>query len=131
MVQPSNPNPPALSPAILTLDGQSYSFPVVEGSEGERAIDISKLRAQTGHITLDPGYGNTGSCESAITFIDGDQGILRYRGIPIEEFTDSPTFIEVCLLLILGQLPTQGQYDAFSSDLTRFAYLDEGMKNQF
>ncbi|MFZ1536775.1 MAG: hypothetical protein WAT23_05250, partial [Chromatiaceae bacterium] len=90
MVQPSNPNlnPPSLAPATLTLGGQSYSFPVVEGSEGERGIDISNLRAQTGHITLDPGYGNTGSCESAITFIDGDLGILRYRGIPIEEFAD-------------------------------------------
>ena len=120
-----------LEPATLTLDGQSYRFPVLEGSEGERAIDISNLRAQTGHITLDPGYGNTGSCESAITFIDGDQGILRYRGIPIEEFAASPTFIEVALLLIFGQLPDQKQYDAFSADLTRFAYLDEGMKNQF
>ncbi|MFZ1537321.1 MAG: citrate/2-methylcitrate synthase, partial [Chromatiaceae bacterium] len=91
--QQANPTPAALAPATLTLGGQSYSFPVVEGSEGERGIDISNLRAQTGHITLDPGYGNTGSCESAITFIDGDLGILRYRGIPIEEFADSPTFI--------------------------------------
>ncbi len=129
--QPANPIPPTLEPAILTLGGQSYRLPVVEGSEGERAIDISNLRAQTGHITLDPGYGNTGSCESAITFIDGDQGILRYRGIPIEEFAASPTFIEVALLLIFGQLPNQKQYDEFSADLTRFAYLDEGMKNQF
>ncbi len=130
MVQPSNPNP-TLEPAILTLGGQSYRLPVVEGSEGERAIDISNLRAQTGHITLDPGYGNTGSCESAITFIDGDQGILRYRGIPIEEFAASPTFIEVALLLIFGHLPNQAEYDEFSADLTRFAYLDEGMKHQF
>ena len=131
MVQPSNPNTAILEPAILTLGGQSYRLPVVEGSEGERAIDISNLRAQTGHITLDPGYGNTGSCESAITFIDGDQGILRYRGIPIEEFAASPTFIEVALLLIFGHLPNQAEYDEFSADLTRFAYLDEGMKHQF
>jgi citrate synthase len=128
--QPANPTR-ILEPATLTLDGKSYSFPVLEGSEGERGIDIGSLRAQTGHITLDPGYGNTGSCESAITFIDGDQGILRYRGIPIEEFAASPTFIEVALLLIFGQLPDQKQYDEFSAYLTRFAYLDEGMKNQF
>jgi citrate synthase len=120
-----------LEPATLTLGGQSYNFPVVEGSEGERAIDISSLRARTGHITLDPGYGNTGSCESAITFIDGEKGILRYRGIPIEEFANSPTFIEVALLLIFGHLPNQTEYDEFSADLTSFAYIDEGMKHQF
>jgi citrate synthase len=117
--------------AILTLGDASYEFPVITGSEGERAIDISQLLAKTGHITLDVGFGNTGSCESAITFIDGDQGILRYRGIPIEQFVDSPTFIEVALLLICGHLPSEAEYDAFSADLTRFAYIDEGMKHQF
>ena len=111
--QPDNPIPPSLEPATLTLGGQSYRFPVVEGSEGERAIDISNLRAQTGHITLDPGYGNTGSCESAITFIDGDQGILRYRGIPIEEFAASPTFIEVALLLSLAICPARPNMTSF------------------
>jgi citrate synthase len=121
----------ARAPATLTLDGQSYELPVIEGSEGERAIDIRALRERTGHITLDPGYGNTGSCESAITYIDGEQGILRYRGIPIEQFVDSPTFIEVAWLLICGTLPTQAEYDAFSADLTRFANIDEGMKHQF
>ena len=118
-------------PATLILGDKRYSLPVVEGSEGERAIDISKLRDQTGHITLDPGYGNTGACESAITFIDGEQGILRYRGIPIEQFATGATFIEVALLLILGHLPSDAEYAAFSKDLTRFAYLDEGMKHQF
>jgi citrate synthase len=117
--------------ATLTLGDASYEFPIITGSEGERAIDISQLRAKTGHITLDVGFGNTGSCESAITFIDGDQGILRYRGIPIEQFVDSPTFIEVALLLICGHLPTEAEYDAFSADLTRYAYIDEGMKHQF
>ena len=71
--------------AELKLDGQTYTLPVVEGSEHEKAVDISALRSQTGHITLDDGYGNTGSCQSSITFIDGEKGILRYRGIPIEE----------------------------------------------
>ena len=131
MVQEDTANKVNLEPAVLTLEGKSYSFPVIEGSEGERAIDISKLRDQTGHITLDPGYGNTGSCESAITFIDGEKGILRYRGIPIDEFATGATFIEVALLLILGHLPSNSEYDAFSKDLTRFAYLDEGMKHQF
>jgi citrate synthase len=121
----------ARPPATLILEGTAYELPVVEGSEGERAIDIRRLRDRTGHITLDPGYGNTGSCESAITFIDGEQGVLRYRGIPIEQFVDSPTFIEVAWLLICGTLPTQAEYDAFSADLTRFANLDEGMKHQF
>jgi citrate synthase len=123
--------PISLEPAILTLGGKNYSLPVLEGSEGERAIDISKLRDQTGHITLDPGYGNTGSCDSAITYIDGEKGILRYRGIPIEQFANGATFIEVALLLLLGHLPTEAEYAAFSQDLTRFAYLDEGMKHQF
>ena len=117
--------------ATLTLGDTQYELPVITGSEGERAIDIRDLRARTGHITLDPGFGNTGSCESAITFIDGEQGILRYRGIPIEAFAASPNFGEVAWLLICGSLPTQDEYDAFSADLTRFANLDEGMKHQF
>jgi citrate synthase len=121
----------ARPPATLVLEGNPYELPVIEGSEGERAIDIRALRDRTGHITLDPGYGNTGSCESAITYIDGEQGILRYRGIPIEQFVDGPTFIEVAWLLICGALPKQTEYDAFSADLTRFANLDEGMKHQF
>ena len=117
--------------ATIILEGKEYKFPVLEGSEGERAIDISDLRAKTGHITMDQGYGNTGSCESAITFIDGEQGILRYRGIPIEQFASGPTFTDVAWLLIFGRLPSASEYEEFSADLTRYASLDESMRNQF
>ncbi len=117
--------------ATLLVGDDRYEMPLIEGSEGERAIDASRLRADSGLITLDPGYGNTGSCESAITFIDGEKGILRYRGIPIEQFADSPNFVEVAWLLIFGQLPTQDVYSEFSSDLKTYADIDEGMKAQF
>ncbi|EIC20779.1 citrate synthase [Thiorhodovibrio frisius] len=117
--------------ALLTLGEKQLELPLLVGSEGERAIDIQSLRARTGCITFDPGYGNTGSCESAITFIDGEQGILRYRGIPIEQFENGASFTEVALLLLCGELPSQAEYDLFSADLTRFANLDEGMKHQF
>jgi citrate synthase len=117
--------------ARLSLGTAHYDLPIVEGSEGERAIDIRELRARTGHMTLDPGYANTGSCESAITFIDGEQGILRYRGIPIEQFAAEPNFVEVAWLLIFGTLPTAAEYAAFAADLTRHANLDEGMKHHF
>ncbi len=115
----------------LTLDGNSVELPVVVGSELEKGLDISQLRSATGCITLDPGYGNTGSCQSAITYIDGDAGILRYRGIPIEQFEQSPNFIEVCWLLIFGSLPTEAEYADFSERLTRHAMLDESMKHHF
>ena len=115
----------------LQIDGKSYQLPLVQGTEGERAIDISRLRAETGLITLDPGYGNTGSCESAITYIDGEQGILRYRGIPIEQFEENPNFVEVDWLLIFGKLPDQVQYDRFSEALTSKANIDEAMKHNF
>lgn len=117
--------------ATLTIDGQSIDLPIITGTEQESALDISALRAATGYITLDPGYGNTGSCESAITFIDGDRGILRYRGIPIEQFEQSPNFAEVCWLLIFGQLPTQAEYNQFSAMLTRHAMINESMKHHF
>jgi citrate synthase len=123
--------PTALTPATLTIGERQLKLPVTEGSMGERAIDIGDLRDRTGHITLDPGYGNTGSCESAITYIDGDQGILRYRGIPIEQFADGPNFAEVAWLLMFGDLPSQAEYSDFAADLTHFADLDEGMKHQF
>ena len=93
--------------ATVTVDGSTYEFPIVEGSEGERAIDIGTLRAETGLVTLDPGYGNSGSCSSAITFIDGESGILRYRGYPIEELATKSTFLETAYLLLNGELPTQ------------------------
>ena len=97
--------------AELRVDGRVIPLDIVEGSEGERAIDIRKLRDETGLITLDPGYANTGSCESAITFIDGEKGILRYRGYAIEELAERCSFLEVAYLLIQGELPTRPQLD--------------------
>jgi citrate synthase len=115
----------------LQVDGNTYQLPLVQGTEGERAIDIGRLRAETGLITLDPGYGNTGSCESAITYIDGEQGILRYRGIPIEQFETNPNFVEVAWLLIFGKLPSPAEYARFSEALTSTANIDESMKHNF
>ncbi len=117
----------------LTIDygGQQYEIPLMQGTEGERAIDIRKLRSNTGLVTFDPGYGNTGSCESAITYIDGERGILRYRGIPIEQFEDNPNFVEVVWLLIFGRLPTAKDYANFSEQLSNNANIDESMKNNF
>ena len=117
--------------ATLRLGDKQYELPTLTGSEGEHAIDIRKLRDLTGYVTLDPAYGNTASCESAITFIDGDQGVLRYRGIPIEQFTDHPNFVEVSWLLIFGRLPTRKEYSEFANDLTAQANLDESMKHHF
>ncbi|MBK9140372.1 MAG: citrate synthase [Verrucomicrobia bacterium] len=117
--------------AILELDGQRYELPVVVGTENERAVDISDLRAKTGYITLDDGYGNTGSCSSAVTFIDGEQGILRYRGIPIEELAEKSTFIETAYLLIYGHLPTHGELRRFSDLLTQNENIHEDMKHHF
>ncbi|MEE9321890.1 MAG: citrate synthase [Granulosicoccus sp.] len=117
--------------ATLSIDGNTIDLPIVEGSEAERGLDVAKLRSTTGCITLDPGYGNTGSCESAITFIDGDKGILRYRGIPIEQFEQSPNFAEVCWLLIFGDLPNKQEYDMFSGLLTNHAMINESMKHHF
>jgi citrate synthase len=118
--------------AVLYLpDGQTIELPVLTGSENEKAVDISKLRAQTGHITLDPGYGNTGSCQSEITFLNGEEGILRYRGIPIEQLADKATFVEVCYLIIYGHLPNQQELNAFRSNLNHHALLHEDMKHFF
>ncbi len=117
--------------AILIVDGKQIELPVHEGTEGERAIDISRLRDQTGMITYDPSLGNTGVCRSEVTFIDGEKGILRYRGIPIEEFTSRPNFVEVAWLLIFGRLPTSDELVAFSEKLTENELLHEGFKHQF
>ncbi|TPW20915.1 MAG: citrate synthase [Elusimicrobia bacterium] len=114
--------------AILKVDGKEIELPIVVGSEGEKAVDIQKLRAQTGYITLDPGYMNTGSCESAITFIDGEKGILRYRGIPIEELAEKSDFLEVSYLLIFGRLPKKAEYDKFLDLVTRHTLIHEDMK---
>ncbi|HRW18068.1 MAG TPA: citrate synthase [Dermatophilaceae bacterium] len=117
--------------AKLEIDGKSYELPIVEGTEKELALDISQLRAQTGYITLDDGYGNTGSCQSAITYIDGDAGILRYRGIPIEEIAGKSSFVETAWLVIFGHLPTVEERDRFSELLTENSRLDETMLKHF
>jgi citrate synthase len=118
--------------AKLIIEGKEYDLPIVVGAEGERALDISKLRDTTGYITLDPALMSTGSCKSSITFIDGEKGILRYRGIPIEEFGQGePNFIEVAFLLIFGKLPTDAEYDDFSRRLTANAMLHEAMRHHF
>ncbi|MCP5042717.1 MAG: citrate (Si)-synthase, partial [bacterium] len=97
--------------AKLQFGDQTIELPVIVGSEGEKAVDITSLRSDTGLITLDPGYANTGSTKSDITFIDGDKGILRYRGIPIEELAEKSTFLEVSYLLTQGQLPTADELE--------------------
>jgi len=117
--------------AELTVDGKSYKLPIIEGTEKERAVDISTLRNQTGCITLDDGYGNTGSCQSQITFIDGETGILRYRGIPIEELAEKSTFIEVAHLIIMGKLPNSDELRSFSDLLTDNELLNEAMRYHF
>ena len=117
--------------ATLTLAGQEFEFPVLEGTEGEVGIDFTKLRSKTGAIALDPGYGNTGSCTSTITFIDGEKGILRYRGYPIEEIAESASFEDVCYLLLYGRLPTQEELQEFSDNLTHHSMIHEAMKDFF
>ena len=113
--------------AELILNGKSYKVPVVEGTEKEKAIDIGKLRQDSGYITIDSGYGNTGACKSAVTFIDGDQGILRYRGIPIEDLAEKSDFVETSYLLIYGELPNRTQREEFRNQLSRHAMIHEGM----
>jgi citrate synthase len=118
--------------AKLIYAGKEYELPTVVGSEGEVGFDISKLRATSGGaITLDSGYGNTGSCQSAITFIDGEKGILRYRGYPIEQIAEQGTFTEACYLLVHGSLPTRQQLDEFNQSLTYHSMLHEDMKKLF
>ncbi len=117
--------------AKLSLEGKSYDLPIVIGTENEKAIDITSLRLQTGYTTLDNGYANTGSCKSAITFIDGENGILRYRGIPVEQLAKKSTFVETAYLLIYGQLPKKKQLAEFSKKFTTHAMIHEDMKNFF
>ncbi|MBJ21406.1 MAG: citrate synthase [bacterium] len=114
--------------AQLRIGDKTFELPVIEGSEGERAVDIRKLRAESGYITLDPGYANSGSCQSAITFINGEEGILRYRGIPIDELAEHSSFVEVTYLLIYGRLPTQAELDEFGSTIARHTMLHEDFK---
>jgi citrate synthase len=114
--------------AELRFDGKTIELPIIEGTEGERAIDIETLRQKTGLITLDPGYANTGSCESSITFIDGEQGILRYRGYPIEELATRCKFLEVSYLLIYGELPTRDELEEFENSIRYHTMLHEDFR---
>ncbi len=114
--------------ATLEFEGKKYEFPVIKGTEDELAIDIKTLRGISGIVTIDPGYKNTGSCESAITFLDGEKGILRYRGYSIEELAEKADFLEVAYLLIFGELPNKEQLEAFHLDIKNESHVDEEMK---
>ncbi|GAB2464171.1 citrate synthase [Hymenobacter qilianensis] len=117
--------------AELILDGKSISLPVIEGTENEKAFDIGKLRDQTGYVTLDSGYKNTGATKSAITFLDGEEGILRYRGYPIEQLAERSNFLEVAYLLIYGSLPTQTELDNFAHQITTHTLVHEDVRKIF
>jgi len=117
--------------AKLIVDGKTYELPIEIGTEGERAIDISRLRKETGLITLDPGYANTGSCISSICYMDGEKGILRYRGIPIEELAEKSTFVETAYLLIQGELPSQPFLQSVSEMLNEHSMVHEDMLDFF
>ncbi|HMA84340.1 MAG TPA: citrate synthase [Desulfosalsimonadaceae bacterium] len=115
--------------ATLTIDGKTLELPIITGTEGEKAVDIRALRQKTGYVTFDPGYGNTGACKSQITFMNGEQGILRYRGIPIEELAENSTFVETSYLLINGRLPTRKELTRTSVMLNDFSLVHEDMQN--
>ena len=117
--------------ATLQLPDQSVELPLLIGTENEKAVDISKLRSQSGYITLDTGFMNTGSCTSAVTFLDGEKGILRYRGYPIEQLAEHSSFVEVAYLLIYGELPTQEQLDNFSKLLSQHSLIHEDLKQVY
>ncbi|WP_310594290.1 citrate synthase [Flavobacterium sp.] len=115
--------------ATLEIDGNQFELPVIVGSENEGAVDISKLRDASGLITLDPGYKNSGSCKSEITFLDGELGILRYRGYSIEDLAEKSNFLEVSYLVIFGELPTTEQLHQFEEDIRKYTLVNEEMKN--
>lgn len=117
--------------AKLILEGTEYELPIVVGTENEKAIDITRLRAETGYVTIDSGFMNTGSTRSAITYLDGENGILRYRGIPVQELAKNSTFVETSYLLIYGELPTREQLDHYSKLMTYHSLMHEDMKNFF
>jgi citrate synthase len=117
--------------AEVNFEGKTIQLPLVEGTEGEIGIDIAALRKETGAITLDPGFGNTGACTSRITFVDGEKGVLRYRGYPIEELVEKSTFLEVAYLLLNGELPTRDELDNFVGAIRRRAMLPEDVKRFF
>ncbi|HET6820396.1 MAG TPA: citrate synthase [Candidatus Limnocylindria bacterium] len=127
----TNQAPPRTDVASLTYGDHSVELPVIRGTEGELGADISKLRSETGLITLDPGYGNTGSTRSAITYVDGEHGVLRYRGYPIEQLAEHSNFLEVAYLLINGDLPSRAQLDAFTAEITHHTLIREEMRHFF
>ena len=114
--------------ATLTVDGKSYTLPITTGSEGERGLGITQLRKESACITLDPGYVNTGSCQSAVTFLDGEKGILRYRGYPIEQLAEKSSFLEVSYLLIYGELPTSAEMEAWTDAIRHHSMVHENMR---
>ena len=117
--------------AKLIMGSDSYDLGIIEGTESERAVDISKLRGSSGVITIDSGFANTGACKSAITYLDGEKGILRYRGYPIEQLAEKATFLEVAYLLIYGELPTRDQLTEFRNSITNHTLLHEDMRSIF
>jgi citrate synthase len=117
--------------AKLELGGQQIELPIITGTENEKAIDISTLRSKTGYITLDRGFKNTGSCKSAITFLNGEEGVLRYRGYPIEQLAEKASFLEVAYLLLYGELPTKSEYENFREDISHHTLVHEDMKRFF
>jgi citrate synthase len=117
--------------ASLRIGEETIDLPIVRGTVGDDALDIGKLRGSTGMITLDPGYGNTGACTSAITFLDGEEGVLRYRGYPIEQLAEHSTFLEVAYLLIWGELPSRAELDRFVADVTHHTLIREEMRHFF
>lgn len=120
-----------MSNAKLIIEDKTIELPIIVGTEGEKAIDVTDLRATTGYITFDPAYGNTGSCASDITFIDGEKGILRYRGIPIEQLAEKSSFVEVCYLLIYGYLPNQEELNNFRHEIRYHSIIHEDFKRLF
>jgi citrate synthase len=124
-------SPTRTGAASLRIGEQELDLPLVEGTDGDDALDIGRLRSETGLITLDPGYGNTGSCASAITFLDGEEGILRYRGYPIEQLAQQSTFLEVAYLLIWGELPSREELDRFVGEVTHHTLIREEMRHFF
>jgi citrate synthase len=120
-----------MSNAKLIIEDQTVELPIIVGTEDEKAIDVTGLRATTGYITFDPAYGNTGSCASDITFIDGEKGILRYRGIPIEQLAEKSSFVEVCYLLIYGHLPNREKLDNFRHEIRYHSIIHEDFKRLF
>src|ERR1044072_5758513 len=121
----------ATAGATLTAGGKTLDFPLVKAAEGNNGYDVSKLLKETGNVTLDSGFVNTASCSSAITYIDGDEGILRYRGYPIEQLAEKSSFLEVSYLLIYGELPTPAELEAFSTRISNHTLLHEDLRRFF